>query len=136
MPSTLVDTGPLVALFDRDDAQHDAALQWIKRARKPLITNIAVVTETTHILGFSVDAQLDFLEWTNANLETDTTTSKDLGRITDIMRKYRNLPADFADASLVALAERLKTNLVASIDSDFDIYRTIDGKPLRNTFFV
>ena len=136
MRSTLVDTGPLVAVFDKDDKHHAAAVHWLKLAKKPLVANIAVLTEATHMLSFSVHAQLDFLNWAQGFLEIDRDTTTDLGRITSIMRKYRDRPADFADASLVALAERLKTDRIASTDSDFDIYRTANGRPLRNVFFA
>ena len=59
----------------------------------------------------------------------------DLPRIRAILDKDADLPADFADASLVALCERLKVIRVASVDSDFMIYRTRDRRPLRNLFF-
>jgi uncharacterized protein len=134
VPSTIVDTGPLVAFVDKRDHHHAAAVRWLKRARKPLVTNVAVLTEVTHLLDFSVDAQAEFLDWTGAVLEIDTGTSADLARITAIMRRYRDRPADFADASLVALAERIKTDLIASIDRDFDVYRMANNKPFRNTF--
>lgn len=135
MPSTIVDTGPLVAIFDAGDNHHRAAVAWVKRANKPLITNVPVITEVTHLLSFSVDAQLAFLGWAQSNLHIDVDTSGDLTRIVGIMKKYRDQPADFADASLLALAERSKINRVASTDGDFNVYRTLAGRALRNVFY-
>ena len=51
------------------------------------------------------------------------------------MEKYRDLPADFADASLVALCERLRITTVASVDADFTIYRMQNHQGFRNLFF-
>ncbi len=58
----LVDSGPLYALFDRDDAFASPARSWFAGNRRPLITNAAVVTEVTHLLGrwCGVDHQLLF----------------------------------------------------------------------------
>ena len=135
MPSIIVDTGPLVALIDRRDAHHAAAKRWFKRGKGPMVTNIAVLTEVLHLLG-AADNQIKALDLAANAFEIDAATPADLDRITVIMRKYRDRPADFTDASLVALAERLKTDLVASVDRDFEIYRTANNKPLRNTFFT
>jgi len=52
------------------------------------------------------------------------------------LKKYDDLPADFADASLVAMCERRGIAEVATLDSDFDVYRTADRKHLRNVFFL
>jgi predicted nucleic acid-binding protein len=57
-------------------------------------------------------------------------------RIVEIMRKYADLPADFADAALVAMCERRGIGSVASLDRHFDVYRTADRKRLRNVFFA
>ena len=48
------------------------------------------------------------------------------------MEKYEDLPADFADASLLALCERRGIETIASFDKDFDVYRTKGRKRLRN----
>jgi uncharacterized protein len=69
------------------------------------------------------------------DLEIDQDTSADLPRIITLLDKYRDMPADFADASLVALAERLNVSRVASIDSDFVIYR-LPGKRLFENVFL
>jgi hypothetical protein len=135
VPSVAVDTGPLVALFDKDEREHATAKEFVDRTAASLITNVAVITEALFLLGFSTQVQTDFLEWAIAGLEVDRETASDLPRIVAIMKKYDDLPADFADASLVAMCERRRIAEVATLDSHFDIYRTADRKHLRNVFF-
>jgi uncharacterized protein len=135
VPGIVVDSGPLIALFDGSDRHHADALAFLQRVERKLITNLAVVTETTVMLGPSVEAQTAFLRWVSRALEIDNQTARDLARIVELMTKNRDLPADFADASLVALCERLGTERIATLDRDFEIYRTSKRKRLRNVFF-
>lgn len=130
----VVDAGPLIALFDRSDRYHDTARRFIRDTRQPLVTNAPVLAEACWVLDFSVDAQMDCLTWAHQALRIDDGTGRDLPRITAIIDKYRDLPADFADASLVALCERLDCFDVASVDSDFTIYRSASRKAFRNRF--
>jgi predicted nucleic acid-binding protein len=135
VPSILVDAGPLIALFDRDDRHHHRAVEFVAACRSRLVTNIPVLTEATFLLRFSVGAQRDLLLWAHRSLDIDQATSADLPRIAALLDKYRDMPADFADASLIALAERLNLSRVASVDSDFAVYRTLGKRALANAFF-
>jgi uncharacterized protein len=135
VPSIAVDAGPLIALFDRDDRHHRRAVEFVGACRSRLVTNMPVLTEATFLLRFSVEAQRDLLLWAHRSLDIDQATPADLPRIAALLDKYRDLPADFADASLIALAERLNLSRVASVDSDFDIYRALDKCALVNAFF-
>jgi predicted nucleic acid-binding protein len=134
VPSIVVDAGPLIALFDRDDRHHRRAVEFVRDRRARLITNLPVLTEATFLLRFSVEAQRDLLWWAHKSLEIDQGTSADLPRIIILLEKYRDMPADFADASLVALAERLNVSRIASVDSDFTIYRLSDKRRFENVF--
>jgi predicted nucleic acid-binding protein len=136
VPSVAVDTGPLVALFDKDEREHASAKEFVSATRANLVTNVAVITEALFLLAFSTQVQTDFLLWAVGGLEVDGETAGDLPRIVAIMKKYDDLPADFADASLVAMCERRGIVEVATLDADFDIYRTADRKHLRNVFSV
>lgn len=79
-----------------------------------LITNLPVLTEATFLLRFSVEAQRNLLLWAHQALDIDGATSTDLPRIADLLDKHRDMPADFAGASLVALAERLDLSSIRS----------------------
>lgn len=104
----------------------------ISRAR--LVTTFAVITEVALTLDFSRQAQTAFLQWGYTALDVDAELVADIPRIVEVMGKYRDLPADFADASIVALAERVGITDVATIDNDFSIYRTKDKRRFTNVF--
>lgn len=136
MNAIVVDSGPLIALFDGSDRYHPAAVGFVRAVVAPLYTNIAVITEVVHLLDFEVRAQLDFLNWAMQALRIDSRTGHDLPRIYALIEKYADLPADFADASLIALCERLGTRRVARVDRDFTIYRDAGRRPFTNVFFA
>lgn len=132
---TVVDSGPLVALFDRDDAHHTKALDFLRTFKGELISDLPVVTEVMYLLDFSVQAQVSFLQWLVAGGVTlIDVTAEDLVRTTELLQKYSGLPADFADATLVALAERLGMHEIATVDRDFGIYRLKGKRAFRNVF--
>ena len=109
-------------------------MEFVRTCRSRLITNLPVLTEATFLLRFSVDAQKDLLWWAQRSLDIDQNTSSDLPRIMDLLDKYRDLPADFADVSLLALGERLNVLRVASVDSDLAIYRLSGKRRFENVF--
>ncbi len=128
MKKILIDSGPLIALFDVSDKYHDKAVNFIKSNKYPLVTSIASVTETLHLLNFNRNAQIDFIEWIyQGAVEIQNIENEDFGRLKDLTDKYRDLPMDFADSCLVYLAEKLNLNTIATIDRDFSIYR-IQGR--------
>jgi uncharacterized protein len=133
----VIDAGPLIALFDKDDKYHPDAMKFLRDFKGELISNIAVITEVTHLLDFSVRVQIDFLQWVgNGGISIAEILREDLQRIIELTEKYSDLPMDFADASLVVLCERMKIKDIASVDRDFGIYRTRERQPLRNIFFL
>ena len=135
MRNIVVDSGPFIALYNGADKYHQAAREFIRSVQHPLYTNIAVLTEAVYLLDFDIRAQVDFLRWVYQAVHIDDATANDLLRVIEILQKYADLPADFTDASLIALCERLKTNLVATVDSDFTIYRDAAKQRFINTFF-
>ena len=134
---TLVDTGPLVALLKRDEEHHE----WVTQAFRELpsagmVTCEAVVSETCFLLGrwpAAIDGLFRRLGDGTLGLEP---LDGESAAIHALMKKYRNVPASFADACLVRLSERHPDALVLTIDSDFEIYRR-NGRqhlPLRAPF--
>jgi uncharacterized protein len=131
--STLIDAGPLIALFDKDDKYHKTVVDFLSKTTTALFTTWPVITETCHMLDFSVDAQLDFLEWASqGGLHIHDLGSADLERMIALTMKYQDRPMDLADASLVVTSEKLGIRQIISIDRDFDIYRRADKKQLEN----
>ena len=133
MPSIAVDAGPLVALFKGADNHHADAVAFIQRVELPLVTNLIVISEVVALLA---PRFRDFLDWAVVALEIDGETVADVPRIIGTMKKYADLPADFADAALVAMCERRGIEAVASLDRHFDVYRTSARKHLKNVFFA
>ncbi len=130
MKKILIDSGPLIALFDRNDKYHLASVTFIKNNKYELLTTLASITETLHLLDFNRNAQIDFLGWINAGAVTlEPITSADFLNIQELTIKYADLPMDFADSCLVFLGEKLNINTIATIDRDFDIYRLKGKKP-------
>ena len=130
MKKILIDSGPLIALFDSDDKYHKASIDFIKSNQCELITTIASITETLHLLDFNRNAQIDFLGWINEGaVSIEAITAPDLLIIKELTIKYADLPMDFADACLVFLGNKLEIHEIATIDRDFDIYRLKGKKP-------
>ena len=127
-----VDTGPIVALFDRNDDKHHICVEAFKAIRGPLITSWPVITEAFHLLGFSHTVQDDLWEF----IERGTVLIYDLDKTLvktcrELMRKYRDLPMDIADASLVAMADAENIRTIFTLDKDFAVYKTEQKKYFR-----
>ena len=128
MKKILIDSGPLIALFDASDKYHHEAVNFIKTNKCPLVTTLASITEALHLLDFNRNAQIDFLGWVHRGaVEIHNIENNDFKRLKELTEKYRDLPMDFADSCLVYIAEKLKLNTIATIDRDFSIYR-IQGR--------
>jgi predicted nucleic acid-binding protein len=132
----IADTGFWLALANRRDRLHEPAKRALDKVREPLITTWPVMTETCHLLAsrLSVDAELRFIERAKAGaFEVFAIELRHLSRIHPLMEKYRDLPMDLADASLVLLAEELGSGKILSTDTrDFNTYRWKNRKPFRN----
>jgi predicted nucleic acid-binding protein len=141
MPSTLpgkvvVDSGPIIALFDASDAYHQTALEFVQQARAKLISTMAAITEAMYVLEQGLQARKNLLAWIqNGGLTLTEPDAPDFQRITELIEKYADLPMDFTDAVVVALSERLGTNHVATVDKDFTIYRYKGRTKFINVFF-
>jgi hypothetical protein len=87
------------------------------------------------MLDFDLRAQLDFLRWIErGGLTLLPVQDHQLPRVIELMDQYADRPMDLSDATLVLAAETLDVYDIASIDRDFDVYRTANGRHLRNVF--
>lgn len=125
----LVDTGPLVALFDPGDASHQQCVRILRELREPIRTTTPVLTEAFHILGpasIGSDRLRDFVEQNGLSvwfLDRDS-----LRRTFELMEMYADHQMDLADASIVAAAEALQTRKVFTLDrKEFATYRIRRG---------
>ena len=133
MQKTLIDSGPLIALFDGSDKHHLKVVEFLKTFEGELVTSWSVITEVSHMLDFNLRVQIDFLKWVELGALTLYEISQnDITHIRAMMEKYSDIPMDLADASLMYIADRQSIKNIISIDSDFDIYRTIKKLHLNN----
>lgn len=133
MQKTIIDSGPLIALFDRSDKYHKIVLDFIKSYQGKLITSWAVITEVSHMLDFNLQVQIDFLKWCEiGGIEVYTISQDEISNIRVMMEKYLDIPMDLADATLMYIANKENIKNIVSIDSDFDIYRTLKKQSLNN----
>jgi len=121
----LVDAGPLVALVDAQDQYHEKCVRALGNLREPVATLWPNVTEAMyHVLGIlpAQDALIELLQ--TGALKLLPLGSADLPRIRELMRQYRDLPMDFADAALIRVAERDGIKAFFTLDRrDFSVYR-------------
>ncbi|MCW5909622.1 MAG: PIN domain-containing protein [Cyclobacteriaceae bacterium] len=135
MKNILIDAGPLIALFDKSDSYHAQAIAFLKSFKGTLFTTWPVITEASHLLGFSVKVQIALLEWINrGGLHLIEIEAYQIGRLIELSEKYKDVPMDLADATLIVAAEANDIKEIATIDSDFYIYRDIRKRYLKNIF--
>jgi predicted nucleic acid-binding protein len=119
----LVDAGPLIAVLDSGDQDHDRCATALKRLPAPLLTTWMPLTEAMHLLAFSREAQDALLEMIGRGaLRVLPIDESDVVHIKALMRKYSDL-LDFADASLVRVAIRERLTEIFTLDEDFNVYR-------------
>jgi hypothetical protein len=125
MPAVLVDTGPLVALLDRSDPDHVACQETLSSLSDSMVTVWPVITEAMYMLRAYWRAQQALWEMIEMGaVEILPLGIDDVPRMKELMRKYRDLPMDLADAALVRAAERERLRRIFTLDRrDFQIYR-------------
>jgi len=135
MKNTLIDAGPLIALFNRNDKYHQKIKDFIKSYDGVLTTSWPVITEVCHMIDFNINTQIDFLKWVKlGGIRIEDIKSTEIERIIQLSEKYSDIPMDLADASLVIISERLKIKEIITIDSDYYIYRTTQKEMIKNIF--
>lgn len=128
----LVDTGPLIALFDPKEALHASCRQTLSTVRLPMVTTLPVLTEAFHILApesRGAEALRAFI--TEDGMSVHFGSREETLRAFELMDAYRDHPMDLADASVIAAAEALGTRKVFTLDrNDFETYRIKRGHRL------
>jgi predicted nucleic acid-binding protein len=121
----ILDTGPWVALIDRSESRHTECVQWLKKFAGRLYSTEAVLSEVLYILNFSIKAQCAALDFVlESVVEIVPPNIESLKKAKNLMKKYADLPMDYADATLVCLAAETKIkNMVTFDKKDFAIYK-------------
>ncbi len=127
----LLDASPVIAYLDDSDPFHDFVKPRLDRLGGRFVTTSAVVTEAMHFLRVDVrglDLLVDFLESSGTKV-VDCCQPNELKRAVRLMQKYADTPMDFADASLVVLADAVHEYKICTLDRrGFSIFRTAAGK--------
>jgi predicted nucleic acid-binding protein len=122
----LLDTGAFVALVDRSERRHAECVAVLDDWQGPVLTTEPVLTETLHLVGSAWRHQQTCLEFFLRGAFVLVPSSLPaLQRASVFMHRYQDVPMDYADATLVVLAEEISTNQVFTLDRrGFSIYRT------------
>jgi len=127
MEAWLLDTGPIVAFLDDTDAAHRVVVRACERFAGRFVTTDAVVVEAMHLVSRSPAGPgllIDFLFSSQATIHASM-SADDLLQAGELMTKYADVPMDFADATLVLLAARLRITAVCTLDRrGFRTYRS------------
>jgi predicted nucleic acid-binding protein len=127
--SAVIDTGAILALLDRNDRWHEPCRNAFRQMRLPLLTSQAVLTELFHLVGDGrreMESAWKFVR--SGALVLGTIEDAELPQLRALMLRYWDRPMDFADATLVHLANRESLSVILTMDqADFATYR-LEGK--------
>jgi uncharacterized protein len=122
----LVDAGPLVALLDRGEQDHQRCVSALQQMMAPMITTWPAYTEAMYLLGAAGGWVAQEALWRLTErgdlqiLELDSAMKQ---TAKGLMEKYQSVPMDLADATLVALGQSIDVKRIFTLDKDFHIYR-------------
>jgi uncharacterized protein len=113
----VVDTGPLYAVVDEDDADHQRCRAALEDGRYQLVVPALVVAEATYLIGTRLGPGVEarFLR-ALAVMDVEAPAPQDWSRIADLVDQYADFPLGGTDASVVALAERLGAETIVTLD--------------------
>ncbi|MBI5212004.1 MAG: PIN domain-containing protein [Nitrospirae bacterium] len=133
MHSVLLDTGALVALLDKDEKNHHRCVEFLKDIKGRLLTTEPVLTEAVYLLGPSVKTQKICIEFIlKGGTALVPQSPESLSRALVLMEKYKDIPMDFSDATLVVLAEETGIDEVFTLDGrGFSAYRIHGRKAFK-----
>jgi uncharacterized protein len=128
---TLTDAGPLIALIDAGETDHERCRAVIARVALPLVTTWPAFTEAIYLLGQAAGWPGQRALW--QMVQRDALVITELGpelqaRCAELMDRNQDHPMDLADASLVTLAEDRKLRTIFSLDQHFRSYQLRGGR--------
>ena len=123
-PAIILDTGPLVALIDARDKDHEWSVNQWREIEPPLLTCESVISEACFLLGQTRAGGAPVLEMLARHaIVTAFRLEEHVRSVRGLMRKYADVPMSLADACLVRMAEVTTHGMVLTLDRDFTIYR-------------
>jgi uncharacterized protein len=132
MTAAIVDTGPLIAFFDRAEQHHRWVAERIEELDAPLLVCEPVLAEAMFLLARFEKAQNAMLALVeNGALNVAFRVDEHIGELRKLLHRYRNIPMSLADACIVRMSEIHDRHAVLTLDSDFSIYRKHGGVGTR-----
>jgi predicted nucleic acid-binding protein len=127
----MMDTGPWVALIDRSEERHKECVEWLKDFKDNILSSEAVLTEVLYLLNFSQRAQSATIDFVLSGAIVLVPSSlESLKRTKRLMEKYKDIPMDYADATLISIAEVFSITRIVTFDAkNFGIYRMSSKQP-------
>jgi uncharacterized protein len=129
--AAIVDTGPLVAFFDRAERHHRWVTERVEELEAPLLVCEPVLTEAMYLLApypRAQDALFELLQ--NGALNVAFRIEESIDTLRKLMHKYRDTPMSLADACVVRMAEIHERHAILTLDADFSVYRKHGRVPL------
>jgi len=131
MTAAIVDTGPIVAFFDRAERHHRWVIERIEQLEAPLLVCEPVLAEAMFLLAPYSKAQDALLELVkNGALSVAFRIDEHIAALRRLQQKYRDTPMSLADACIVRMSEMHERHDILTLDSDFLIYRRHGRSPL------
>jgi predicted nucleic acid-binding protein len=130
----LVDTGPLVAYLGRREQDHERVRRAFGSFSGRMFSTTAVITEAMHFLTkFPAGPNsLANLVTRSGILVLDACQPSEIRKAARLMNRYRDARMDFADATLILIADLLDVTDILTLDRrGFSTFRTSDGKPFN-----
>lgn len=132
MTPVLLDTSVIVGLLDRSERFHARCVRAIEGLERPLVTCEAVIAESCYLLRGLPTGPATILENVEGGVfQIPFQLSTSAAPVQSILLKYRDLPADLADACLIQLANDLNTGDILTLDRDFETYRWHRNRAFR-----
>lgn len=119
MKSILTDTGPLYAMADEDDEWHGRVRAFLETGRQQLVVPVTILPEVCYLIGtyLGAAAEIRFMRSVQrSEVRIETLSQADLTRTVAVMEQYQDARLGFVDASLVAVAERLRVREILTTD--------------------
>ena len=132
--SLLLDTGSAVAFLDGRDPEHHWAAHELREFRGQVHTITAVVAGVMHLVAPRRGGPALFAEFPRSTktLVHGWSSQREIGQSVALMERYRDSRMDYADATLILLAERISVFKILTLDRrEFSFFRTSNGRPLE-----
>ncbi len=121
---SIVDTGIIVAFLDKRDTWNEWTNEQMRHLPIPFLTCEAVIVEACFLLAHLPNGKDKVLKLISSGvLQIEFSLQAEIESIETLMKKYKDVPMDFADACLVRMSEQIENSVVFTVDSDFRIYR-------------